>query len=586
MPPEKLNLHQLPDRLAISAVVELADDQDGDADRRFVARLLTYGETTGDWRNLSFAEGSIDPDDGPVPLAYAHKIGAGLFGGKPLIVGRSVRLWDEDGAAFGEFEVSTTDTADEVWTLISDGSLTAVSVGVQFVEYTLNEEDDSVTVLKAELLEVSVVPIPAMRSARIVKNQDRELVTLASDPGEAAMPEKESNPTPDSTIEERLSSLEDVVRAQAAEPAGLPTTGTARGGQFANLGEVFTTVATLDKGGRGAGVGDPVVAKDKLGKLLEDGHIYFTPNGLRMIDVFAFEDGTISDAATDPDAKDGLLKLLRNGRVISNFFAKGDLDTVPGASVPTRKQSEKALVDYQSENGAVASNKVEVTANSFPKATLAGGQGMSLQARDWSQPSFMDEVLEDLVEAYGEKVNEEVTNGAGTTGPPQKVKGITVAQAARINAGGASEAARAKAFVTSVATAKGDVYGGSKRWPGVAFANGDTLAIIEGWTDADGRPVLATDGPSNAIGTLDGPSPAGRIRGLNVYADDSVGANLMITSSFRDAKLWESQSSPIQIGLTYPDVLTVDVAVYGYLAVAIRRPNAFAVIERIGIAAA
>lgn len=583
MTPRKLNLSHLPDRIELSAIVELADDQDGNADRRFTARLLTYGETTGDWRNLSFAEGSINPD-GPVPLAYAHLTGGGFFGGEPVIVGKSIEFWDEDGAAFGEFEVSTTEKADEIWTLITDGSLTAVSVGVQLIEYTLNEEAESVTVLDAELLEVSVVPIPAMRSARIVKNQDRELVTLAADPGEKAM--EEGTPT-DPTIEERLATIEDVVRAQATtEPeGGLPTTGKARGGQFRNLGELFTTVATLDKGGRGSQLGDPVVARDKLGKLLEDGHVYFTPNGMRMIDVFAFEDGTIADAATDPDAKDGLLKLLRNGRVTSNFFAKGDLDTVPGASVPSRDQSEQALVDYQSENGAVASNKVEVTANSFPKATLAGGQGMSLQARDWSQPSFMDEVLEDLVEAYGEKVNEEVVNGAGTAGPPQKVEGITVAQAARINAGGADTAARAIAFVASVAEAKGDVYGGSKRWPSVAFANGDTLALIEGWTDSDGRPLLATDGASNAIGTTDGPSPAGRIRGLTVYADDAVGANLMIVSSFRDAKLWESQSSPIQIGLTYPDVLTVDVAVYGYLAVAIRRPDAFAVIERIGIAA-
>ncbi|KAA3641858.1 MAG: hypothetical protein DWP92_00425, partial [Armatimonadetes bacterium] len=401
MPPDKLNLNQLPDRLSLSAFVELADDQDGNADRRFIARLLTYGETTGDWRNLSFAAGSIDPD-GPVPLAYAHLTGGGFFGGEPVIVGKSVRFWDDDGAAFGEFEVSTTDKADEIWTLISDGSLTAVSVGVRLIEYTLNEEDDSVEVLKAELLEVSVVPIPAMRSARIVKNQDRELVTLAPDPGDAAMPPTaETTTSTDPSIEERLATIEDVVRAQATSPGdGLTTTGKARGGQFRNLGELFTTVATLDKGGRGSQVGDPAAAKDKLGKLLEDGHVYFTPNGMRMIDVFAFEDGTIADAATDPDAKDGLLKLLRNGRVIANFFAPGDLDTVPGATVPTRKQSEQALVDYQSENGAVASNKVEVTANSFPKATLAGGQGMSLQARDWSQPSFMDEILEDLIEAY------------------------------------------------------------------------------------------------------------------------------------------------------------------------------------------
>lgn len=560
--------------------------------RRLTARLLTFGEETRDWRKMAFVAGAVTLDD-DIPVAYAHQTGGGFLSGSPVVVGKVLKVWEDAVAVYAEMEISTTPDAEEVWTLISDGSLTKVSIGGKIVEYQFNEDTEELTVLAFDLAEISIVPVPAMKSAQIVSNQPGELVTLAPTHTQEAgtMPEQETTPVetsiattapaapqaPDTTVHDRLETIEDLMRLRAATVP--PTvTGTARPGQFRSLGELFGAVAAMD-------LGADSDARDSLAHGLENGNVYFAPNGRRMIDVFAFEIGSTTEATGDAGQVNDLLKLLRDGRVMAAHFATGDLDTVPGKSVDAPTVSQAALVNYQTEAGAVASNRQEWLEDSYPKATLAGGQTVTVQARDWSRPSYMAEVLEDLAAAYGEKVNEEVVNGVGTVGPPQKVRGILVAQTARIDATASAAAVETVAgeLVKSIGLAKAAAHTATKRWPSKIFISGTTLGTIEGFVDADGRPLLSTDGPSNAIGTLEGPSPAGRIRGLTVYADDAIPAGLAVLATFRDAKLWESAGAPVQVGLTYPDSLTIDVALFGYFAVAIRRPGAFSVIHNIGV---
>lgn len=553
-------------------VAELLNAETADDGRRLLtARLFTFGEQTRDYRKLSFVKGAVQLEGGTLPVAYAHQTGGGMFGGSPVIVGKVLAVTEDDEAAFADMEISTTPDADEVWTLIKDGALTKVSIGGQIVEYQFNEETEELTCLSFDLMEVSIVPVPAMRSAEIVSNKAGELVTLSADPTKEREPmETETTPaetTPDPTVAARLETIEDLMRERLT-PAPPAISGAARPSHFRNFGELFGAVAAMD-------LGTDAHAREQLAHGLETGAVYFAPNGRRMVDVFAFEVGDSSDATGDAGQVNDLLKILRDGRVISAGFAKGDLDTVPGKTVDAPTVTENATVDYQTEAGAVASNKQEWSEDSFPKATLAGGQTVTVQARDWSRPSYMNEVLEDLVGAYGEKVNEEVVNGAGTTGPPQKVEGILVANTTTTSAIDA-------AIVAAIATAKSLAYAATKRWPARAYAAGATWATIEGMVDSENRPLLATDGPWNALGELDGPSPVGKIRGLVGYADDAIAAGKMIVPSFRDAKLWESKSAPIRVGLTYPDSLTVDVAVFGYLAVAIRRPAGFAIVDNIG----
>ena len=545
----------------------------GDDDRTFIARLLTYGEKTRDYRNMSFAPGSLNFDD-DTPLAYAHQTGGDL-GGRPVIIGKTTDLWDEQGAAYAEFSLADTADADEVWKLIEHGALTSVSIGGSIERYEVDADTDHLTVLEFDGYEISVVPTPAMKSARIQNQTESQLVTLANQ-GEDTMPDTDTNDTALTDLAATVTELQDTIRTLTDTPDVPEVTGKARGGEFNSVGELLSDVALMDRNRDNAAI-------DRLGALLDGGHITKAPNGSTLVNVFAFAGpGDSDDALSGGEYVDDLLRLLHQSEVTARFFQSGNLDTVPGPTVAKRKVTQGGAVDYVTEGTSITPQVQTWGGESYPKITLAGGQGVTIQARDWSDPAYMSEVVADLVEAYGEKLNLETVVGDGAAGPPPHMEGIYTAQTARHSAYGADASAQAKAFVAAIGAAKAAVYTGSKRWPAVLVAGGDVYGTIDGWTDSDGRPLLATDGPFNAIGVENGPSPVGRIRGLTCYADDAVPADTAYIASFRDAKLWQSAGAPAQVALLYPDQLTIDVSIYGYSALAIRRPGSFAVIEGIG----
>ena len=110
-------------------------------------------------------------------------------------------------------------------------------------------------------------------------------------------------------------------------------------------------------------------------------------------------------------------------------------------------------------------------------------------------------------------------------------------------------------------------------------------STVWGWglnaVDTDGRPLVTTEAPNNPVGFGDASQIAGTYRGLPVVLDDNVAATMIILGSFRDALLFEDQGQPAQISLTFPSTLVTDVTVYGFSALAIRRPAAFAVLSGI-----
>lgn len=564
-------------------IVPLAAKAGHDA-TSYRARLWSHGEQVRDWRKLSFRKGGMDPNQEAVPFLLQHMDGrGGLFTAptEPQVLGVAHTFTEESDGVWARFEfvdVPENPLAAKYKALVDAGALRKVSGGIQVHKYERDEDTDAIEVLEWEAAELSLVVIPAMRSADIARNQtESQLVTLA-DQREATMPEETT--TNETTALEDLTAqveaMEDQIRTLTAERE-LPTvTGTARGHNFRSMGEIVAdTVAMDQKGDRDA--------QERLGALLEQGLIVATPKGGRLISLaWADELGEISDAASSGAYTDELLRVLRDPMVIGSFFESGNLDEVPGESVTSQKVTAGNVVDYQNAGGEVPSNKQAWGTDSFAKTTLAGGQPLTMQAAQWSQPGYMNEILQDLVGAYGEKVNYELVNGDGLAGPPPHMEGIMTAQASPLSAIGATEAAQAKAFVAKVGAAKAAVWAASKRWARGIFLNGDTFGVIDGWTDADGRPLLGEVSDAMMIGTEGGPTPSGTIRSLRVYIDDAVPDDTAIISSFRNAKHWKSQAAPAQVSLTYPSHLTIDVAVFGFNASAIRRPDAFQVIDGIG----
>jgi HK97 family phage major capsid protein len=244
--------------------------------------------------------------------------------------------------------------------------------------------------------------------------------------------------------------------------------------------------------------------------------------------------------------------------------------------------SQGNTVGYQDGEGTDVSNTVQQwVLNDFKKATMAGGQGITLQAAQWSDPAYTSEVITDLVSAYGEFLDGQTINGDPTVDTPVSgtgYNGILNAGATDVPVGG-----DVKAAIALVGTAWAAVYAGSRRSPVAAIMNSAVWGSFLDQVDTDGRPLVSTEAPSNPAGIGNAASVAGTLRSIPVVLDDNAPSTLVILGSFRDALLFENSAQPATISLTYPSSLVTDVSVYGFSSLAIRRPGSFAVLSGITI---
>jgi HK97 family phage major capsid protein len=276
-----------------------------------------------------------------------------------------------------------------------------------------------------------------------------------------------------------------------------------------------------------------------------------------------------------------LLELLREGRPTADLFNARALPST-GNTVQLPDVTTGNTVGYQDGEATPVSNTVQAwILNDFKKATMAGGQGITLQAAQWSDPAYTSEVITDLVSAYAEFLDSQTINGDPAVDTPVSgtgYNGILNAGATDVPVGG-----DVKAAIALMGTAWAAVYAGSKRSPVAAIMNSEVWGSFLNQVDSDGRPLVSTDAPSNPVGIGNPGSVAGTLRSIPVVLDDSAPATLVILGSFRDALLYENTAQPATISLTYPSSLVTDVSVYGFSSLAIRRPGAFAILSGITI---
>lgn len=79
---------------------------------------------------------------------------------RSLPVGKADKVWFEDGKLLFNIKFADTQMGNEVFSLFKDGFLNAFSVGLIPEEWGTSGKD-AYTIMKQELLELSVVPIPA-----------------------------------------------------------------------------------------------------------------------------------------------------------------------------------------------------------------------------------------------------------------------------------------------------------------------------------------------------------------------------------------------------------------------------------------
>jgi len=505
----------------------------------------------------------------PAQVALKLELGPGHAG---PVIGRAVDWDDTDAGLVGTFRVSATQAGDDALTLAADGALGG-SAG--FIPLLRDRNDDGTTTVRSgDLREVTLTGTPAYRRANVVavtRSDVRQEGTTMDDQNPVGA---DADPTPavdvTATVDAAVTRALDDYRAQVAQDVP-PIQATARPHDYRSLGHVVSDVILWTRK-RSAD------ASTRLEALIDAGIV--EPDGSAInLDARAFAGVGNSVGSSTPNNVyvPDLLTLIREGRPTVDLFGQRDLPA-EGNVVQLPSVVQGNQVDYQDGEGTSIANQVQNwVLNDYPKSTIAGGQGVTIQAIRWSQPSYLDEVVRDHLAALAERVDFYTINGDPATDTPVSGTGMTgILNAGATAIPGATDATTALANVGAAWSA---VYTGSKRSPIASVMAGATWGQFLDLVDTDGRPLVSTEAPSNPAGIGNAASVAGTIRSVPVVLDDNVPADVVIWGSFRDALFYEDPQTPAQVALTYPDALTTDVAVYSFQALAIRRPGAFAVMD-------
>ena len=552
---------------------------DGITEREIVIRVAPYGDTAELPGGIKerFNPGAF----GEIPDGIALKLETANGHSGPVI-GVATGWDDRADGLFGTFKIAETRDGDDALELAGMGALGA-SAGFLLdpANVKRNRSDGAMEIGSADLREVTLTATPAYALAGPVEIRSTNEGKPNMDQVTETAPEATPDVDVDALISAAVEKAVDETRSQiVATSAELPTVEAEhRGHEYRSLGEVLGDVIAYTRRTDSG-------AAERLTRSIDSGMVARDGSAINLVTrAFSTPETSLAGGiGISPDTYvPEILELLREGRPCADLFNGRQLPA-RGNNVDLPRITTGTTVGYQAtQNLEVSNQNLETDLVSFPKSTMAGGQGYSLQSAQWSDPSYADEVIRDLVAAYSEFLDGETIIGDGATPNATAYTGI-LDGATDVPIGGTFVIAD---LLAKIGTAWAAVFQGSRRAPIAFVGNSATWGLLLDAVDTDGRPIVTTDAPTNPIGSGNAGTIAGSLRGLpfvldeNVPSDAGVGTDEspLILGSFRDALLFEDSANPAQIGITYPDVLTTDVTVFGFSALAIRRPAAFAVLS-------
>ena len=343
---------------------------DGTPTRTITGIAVPYDvpATVSDGTEVSFSKGSL-PVDGKKPRLYMNHDANQAIG----IV--TERVDTEEGMMFTA-KISKTAAGDEALQLALDGVLDSVSVGVNPTKTRANK-DGSITVLAADWIELSMVPVPAFAGAVItdiaasIHHEPEE-----TDNNELQEPTEETEPmseveTP--AVEATIPTA--AIPAQPKREFRMPSAGEylaayhIGGDTFAKVNGAFLEAQKAKRSILEAAAGD-IATTDTPGLLPIPvlGPVFQDINYIRPF-------VTAIGARAYPDGGQ------------SKTFIR------PTITTHTEVAEQTGAVEF----GAAAARTMVIAANSVTKKTFAGQVTLSVQDIDFTSPAAMQQVLNDLM---------------------------------------------------------------------------------------------------------------------------------------------------------------------------------------------
>ena len=177
---------------------------------------------------------------------------------------------------------------------------------------------------------------------------------------------------------------------------------------------------------------------------------------------------------------------------------------------------------------------------------------------DRSSPAFYNELLNQLQLAYAATTDKAVISALAANG----TNGTVVA----------TTAAGLQSFI---ATESAAALKGSGAFARNFVASTDHWAALAGYADTTGRPIYTAYNPMNNPGAISGQSITGSVLGTNLYVDPNFATSGLVDDSAflvapEAATYYESPTTRLQVINTGSG--KVEIALYGYYAIAVKRP--------------
>jgi HK97 family phage prohead protease len=470
-------------RLTATSVSIDAAASDGTPTRTITGIAVPYGvaATVSDGTEVIFERGSL-PVDGKAPRLFLNHSSESAIG----IV--TARYDDEEGMMFTA-KISKTALGDDALQLALDGVLDSVSVGVNPTKTRANK-DGSLTVLAADWIELSMVPVPAFAGAIItdiaasIHHEDEEISIIETEPTQENEPMSEATvPAIEASIP--TASIPAQPRREFAMPSAAEVLAAYHiGGETYNkVSDAFKQAQRKNQTALQAAAGD-IVTGDTL--------------GLLNIPVLGplFQD----------------LNFVRP--VVSAFGARAMPSTTSRQFVRPTITTHTSAAVQSNQLDAVSATTMVIAANTVTKSTVAGQVTLSIQDIDFTDPSALQLVLNDLA---GEVLikTDDIAADALVAGKTASGSTWTVT------------ANDPSSLITSLYDAAREITEDSNFFPTHLCVSPDVWEKLGSQLDGSKRPVLGY----TTNGVL-GQNALGRVGGLGYNMMDVMGLSLVVDNNF------------------------------------------------------
>ena len=424
-----------------------------------------------------------------------------------------------------KFKIANTTAGSDALVLASEDLRGAFSIGAKINDYE-EQEDGTINVTSAKLIEVSHVAAPAFEDAQIL-----DVAASASDPQKTETEKETQDMNPEVTPEVEAAPE---VAVEASKPAETV---------------VAAAAYTKPRVNTNVSAGQFVMAQIKAQKGDSDAR-----DLVAAIEVASVTENT---GMVPPNYLREIIGVIDDSRPFINSIERAALPAA-GMKVFTPKLGVQATVAQTAEAAEFDSTDTTVTFQEDNVVKFAGANKINVELLDRSDPSFLDLLIRELAASYA-----------------QKTDGYAIGLA-RDNAVASTGSGQYAAIADGIS----DSYSVMRFTPNrlavapSAASNTVSFSSLLGAVDGGGRPLFAAAAPQNAAGLVSQGSTAGTVAGLQLVVDPNYTGDQW-GLVYPSAAMRFHESGTIQLRSNIVSNGQIEVGLYGYVCVVNKYPSAF-----------